>query len=67
MKVSELIAFLQEQPQDVQVAYKMFSEQLLLDAEDIELVELCNPRDDGWIHSARPDKPKQTYLLFPGN
>lgn len=67
MKVSELVAVLQKYPQDIQVAYRMCSEQLLLDAEDIKLVELCEPRADGWIHSARPDKPKQTYLLFPGN
>ena len=65
--VTELIAFLQTQPQDLQVAYRCYSEQVLIDAEGIGLFEGCLPRDDGWIQHKRPDKPSQTYLLFPGN
>jgi hypothetical protein len=67
MTVAELIAFLQTQPQDIQVAYRLFSEQILLETTDIEVEEKCQPRPDGWIHDKRPDMPTQTYLLFPGN
>lgn len=67
MTVAELIAYLQTQPQEAQVAYKRFSEQCLLSSEDIEVMEACAPRPDGWIQDKRPDKPAQTYLLLPGN
>lgn len=67
MTVSELIAFLQTQPQDLQVAYRIHSEQTLLEADEIEIVELCEPRNDGWIQDRRPDMPAQKYLVFPGN
>ena len=67
MNVAELIAFLQTQPQDLQVAYQCYSEQCLLKADEIELKDACEPRPDGWIQHKRPDMPTQTYLLFPGN
>lgn len=67
MKVSELIVFLQKQPQNLDVAIEMFSEKRLLDANEIEVVELCRPRPDGWIQNKRPDMEAQEYLLFPGN
>jgi hypothetical protein len=67
MNVKELIEFLQTQPQDIQVAYMMCSEQCLLESKDINISEACIPRPDGWIQHKRPDKPTQTYLLFPGN
>lgn len=67
MTVKELIAFLQTQPQDMQVAYRCYSEQILLDCDDISIIEGCDPRGDGWIQDKRPDKPTQKYLLFPGN
>lgn len=67
MTVADLIKFLQTQPQDVLVAYRRFSETCLLDPEAIELDDLCEPRPDGWIHDARPDKPTRQYLVFPGN
>lgn len=67
MTVAELIAFLQTQPQELQVAYRCCSEQDLLKAEKIKIAERCEPRQDGWIHDKRPDKPTQTYLLLPGN
>ena len=66
MKVSELIEFLQKQPQDIQVAYECYSEACLLDG-GIRIDVLSTPRADGWIHLERDDKPTQTYLLFPGN
>lgn len=67
MTVSELIEFLQKQPQNLQVAYQCCSEQVLLEADEIQIAEKCEPRPDGWIHDKRPDKPTQTYLLLPGN
>ena len=67
MTVAELIAFLQTQPQELQVAYRCCSEQVLLEAKEIEIAEKCPPRPDGWIQDKRPDKSTQTYLLLPGN
>lgn len=67
MNVAELIAFLGTQPQNLQVAYRCCSEQALLDPSDIQIFEGCEPRRDGWVHSKRPDKPTQEYLLLPGN
>lgn len=67
MKVKDLIEFLLSQPKDIEVAYQKFSEQCLLEIKDIEVVELCEPRPDGWIHDPRPDKGTKKYLLFPGN
>ena len=67
MNVAELISFLQTQPQELQVAYRRCSEQVLLEAKEIQIAELCEPRPDGWIQDKRPDKPTQRYLLMPGN
>ena len=67
MTVAELIAFLQTQPQDLQVAYERNSEQCLLEANELHQEVCCEPRADGWIHDQRPDKATQTYLMFPGN
>ncbi len=65
--VAELIKFLEDQPQDLVVAYRLHSEQCILDIEQIEVDELCEPRSDGWIQNNRPDLPQRTYLVFPGN
>ena len=67
MNVSELIKFLETQPQDLPVAYRICSEQELLEAEHIHVAELCEPRADGWIQNKRPDMPYKKYLVFPGN
>jgi hypothetical protein len=67
MTVKELIAFLQLQDQDQEVAYTCCSEQCGLDEDDIEIVELCEAREDGWIQNRRPDMKTKKYLLFPGN
>jgi hypothetical protein len=67
MTVTELIEFLKTRPQELQVAYRVYSEQCLLEAKDIELLDCCEPRPDGWVQSKRPDRPTQQYLLFPGN
>lgn len=65
--VGDLIKFLQNQQQDLLVAYNRYSEQVLLELSEIEVVEKCKPRPDGWIQDARKDKETQTYLIFPGN
>lgn len=67
MTVAELIEFLQTQPQDLQVIYACYSENDLLQADEIRIVEACEPRPDGWVANKRPDKPTRTYLCFPGN
>lgn len=67
MKVKELIEFLQTQPQELDVAYRCCSEQVILDKDDIVIEEACFPRPDGWIQDKRPDMPYQKYLMFPGN
>lgn len=67
MTVKDLIEFLKTQPQHLQVAYRMCSEQCILEIKDIEIEDLCVPREDGWIQNKRPDMPTQTYLVFPGN
>lgn len=67
MTVAELIEFLKTQPQDMQVAYLHCSEAVVLEADQINIEEACDPRPDGWIQNKRADKPTRTYLMFPGN
>lgn len=65
--VADLIKYLEQFPQDIQVAIEMYSEQYLLEFDQIVLEELCEPRSDGWVQNKRPDMPTQKYLVFPGN
>ena len=67
MKVSELIEFLQTQPQHLTVIYPCCSEYTILDKEDISIERLCSARDDGWVQKRRLDKQPQDYLILPGN
>lgn len=67
MTVAEMIEFLKTQPQDIPVAITMYSEQRLLETDDIKVEHHCYPRPDGWIQYRRSDKPSQAYLMFPGN
>ncbi len=67
MIVSDLIEFLQTQPQHLTVLYRLCSEQTMLESKEIVIEELCLTRPDGWVQNKRPDKPTQTYLVFPGN
>jgi len=67
MTVAELIEQLKTYPQDIRVAYKCCSESCLLEADDLEVTEGCIARPDGWVQNKRPDMPRATYLLFPGN
>jgi hypothetical protein len=67
MTVAELIDYLRSQPQDLQVAYDIWSEHCLLECSDIRLLGACEPRQDGWIQRKRKDMPTRTYLMLPGN
>lgn len=67
MTVKEFIEYLKTQPQDLQVAFSRYSEQCLLEVDDIIIQDLCYPRPDGWIQDKRSDMPTQKYLLLPGN
>lgn len=67
MTVAEFISFLQKQPQDIQVAYCVYSEQALLEEGQIRIVKKGKARPDGWIHDDRPGMETVTYLLLPGN
>ena len=67
MTVADLVTFLQKQPQDLPVAFRICSEQAILEHQDIVVKHLSLPRPDGWVENARPDRPTQAYLVFPGN
>jgi hypothetical protein len=67
LTVAGLIAYLQQQPQDLLVIYRCCSEYDLLHTRDIRIVEACAPRADDWVQRKRPDMPSQPYLLLPGN
>ncbi len=64
MTVKELIEILQSKPQDLQVIYSKYSEFCILEASDIEIESHGLPRNDGWVHYRRPDKPTQEYLIL---
>lgn len=67
MRVKDLIALLQKHDQDLPVCYRLHSEQCLLESDDISVEDFQPPRNDGWVHDKRPDKPTQTYLVLLGN
>jgi hypothetical protein len=67
MTVKQLIKFLETQPQNLQVVFRQFSEQRLIEIKDIAIEEHCEPREDGWVQNKRPDKPTKKYLVLPGN
>lgn len=67
MKVRDLVKVLGAYPQDLDVVYGHYSEQLLLEVGDIKTGEFCFPRLDGWVQDKRDDKPFQEYLVLPGD
>ena len=67
MNVKELIEFLKTQPQDLPVCFRLCSEQCMISESDINIENLCEARDDGWVENKRPDKKLIDYLVFPGN
>ena len=58
MTVKDLIEFLQKQPQDIRISYSCCSEQVLMKLEEIEIVDLCIARPDGWVQDYRAYKVK---------
>jgi|ADurb_H2B_03_Slu_FD_contig_21_1064404_length_581_multi_3_in_0_out_0_1 hypothetical protein len=64
MTVNDLIELLKVYDKDLPVCVSLWSEQVLLEADDIKVVPLCEPRNDGWVANARPDKPTINYLLL---
>jgi len=67
MTVAELIDALKSFRQDLPVCYQKYSEQCVLRIEDLAVEHLQPAREDGWVHNSRPDKPRQEYLVLPGN
>lgn len=67
MNVKKLKELLSKFPDDMKIAHTMYSEQCLLDEDDISIFEGCTPREDRWIQNARPDKKSESYLLIRGN
>ena len=67
MRVKDLITLLQKHDQELLVCYRRHSEYCLLEPDDICIQDLQPPRNDGWVHDERPDKPVETYLVLPGN
>ena len=67
MNVSELKKFLDTLPNDMEIVYKCFSEQCILEVEEIKIEELCKKREDGWVQNQRGDMDKVKYLSLPGN
>ncbi len=65
--VTELVRHLQTLPQNLPVAYCRHSEMCLLELDDITIESAQPARQDGWVHSKRPDKLAIDYVLFPGN
>lgn len=67
LTVALLIEHLKTFDPDLPVAYRMCSENCILEARDIHVEEQCEMRSDGWVPNKRPDKPHTKYLMFPGN
>jgi hypothetical protein len=64
MRINELIKLLETYPDDLQVVYHLWSEQKLLKESDINIEELCHPRQDDWVPNKRPDRDTKTYLVI---
>jgi hypothetical protein len=65
--VAQLITHLQTLPQDALVGQVKFSEFQIVTLNEFNLMNLCPPRPDGWIHDSRPDIPTIQYLIISGN
>jgi hypothetical protein len=62
--VEGLITLLQGLPPDLPVAVPQYSENRLLEANDLNVSDLCDPRPDGWLQNRRPDMPTRKYLVI---
>jgi hypothetical protein len=67
MQVKELIELLKTYPEGLEIVYQQYSEHCLMDPRDITIETLSTVRPDGWVHDKRPDRPRQQYVVFPGN
>lgn len=67
MTVGDLIKALGKFDKDALVCYRCCSEKCLLEPDDMEEQMLVEPRPDGWVANARPDKKLVKYVVFPGN
>lgn len=67
MTVAELIDLLKKYLRELTVIYSKYSEFCLLESQDIGITVACEPREDGWVHTARHDKKSKIYLSLPGN
>lgn len=67
MKVKELKAYLENLDPEMDIAYTCCSENVILEEKELEIQDLCEARNDGWVANKRPDKPSVPYLVFPGN
>ncbi len=65
--VADLIEWLQAQDPKMRVVFQMYSEQCLLELEQLDVQRLGVARPDGWVHDWRADKAAETYVVFPGN
>lgn len=50
MSVADLIELLKTCPQDMLVGISRHSEHCLLQQRNVQVLELCKSRSDGWIH-----------------
>jgi hypothetical protein len=66
MKVKELIELLQTFDPELPVAYEIYSEQCLLEPNQLKVKECALARPDGWVQHARNDMLRTPYLIFPG-
>lgn len=64
MTVSELIEHLKTLPPELPVAMDLWSEQIIVNIEDVTVKQLGETRADGWVPNARPDKPTTGYVVF---
>lgn len=62
LTVARLVELLLTKPQDLLVVHSLYSENCVLEANDVQLFVGCPVREDGWVPNVRPDKPRQEYL-----
>jgi hypothetical protein len=72
MKVKDLIALLHEFPPDLPVVYELYSEQKLLERDDLSVKKLQPARPDGWVAgkwglTGTEELCTVEYLVLPGN
>lgn len=64
MTIEDLIKHLESFPKDLEVIASLHSEYVLLDHRSVQIIEACEPRNDGWVQCARKDMPCKNYLAI---